>query len=75
MSEWISVKEQLPPLEEFVLVASNEWHGPRIVYFGERALEHDIDPYFMFSRPRLFLKVLDVATHWMPLPELPEEGV
>jgi hypothetical protein len=74
MSEWISVKERLPPLEEFVVVASNVWDGPRIVYFGERKLEHaNIDAYFMCSRPRLFLKVLDVATHWMPLPELPKE--
>lgn len=74
MSEWISVKDRLPPHEQFVVVASNIWRWPKIAYFGDRKLEHaNLDSYFMSSPLRVFFKDLDVVTHWMPLPELPKE--
>ncbi len=66
MGEWISVKERLPGFRQYVLVVSDDG-----IYTAEEMLTwedgpatiyiHDLGEYRPFS-------------HWLPLPELPEEG-
>ena len=61
MSEWISVKERLPDIETWVLVHcvnGKITSDLRIAPFGK----------FMIS------PVYGEVTHWMPLPEPPEEA-
>lgn len=61
MSEWISVKERLPSYGERVLVT--EGHG---VFEAFLSISHNWS--------RLGVDWVEGVTHWMPLPELPEEG-
>ena len=80
MSEWISVKDRLPEVvpeggSNYVLVALNGYVGSHIGYLdpfiGWRVLiftEMSARWQAETSSPRE-CKV----THWMPLPELPEE--
>lgn len=79
MSEWISVKERLPDLELeeilsedmdlfpcFAVVRNERVRGNRYVtkvwYNGEIFMDSDC------------FDVTCNVTHWMPLPEPPEEG-
>ncbi len=69
--EWISVKDKLPPENESVLVVV---HGYRrgfepISLVEISSYSHDFD--FIFDD--LPISRIDV-THWMPLPEPPEEA-
>ncbi len=89
MSEWISVKERLPNEEDDVLILIREiehygrHHEKRKVYYwqfvGWRVDEKWATTYchgFRYiddeneKEPRCEHEV----THWMPLPEPPEEG-
>ncbi len=65
MNKWISVKDELPPIETHIILYngdvifglySDDWHGKN---------------YFTTNFEQ-FLGVEDV-THWMPLPEPPNE--
>lgn len=56
MSEWISVKERLPPARDKVLVV-----GPK-----------GYDVGYQLSARRGWNALLDEYTHWMPLPPPPE---
>lgn len=58
---WISVRDELPPDEEEVLVCTMAKNGVRNIDKGYWAIDHFI------HRGR------SQVTHWMPLPELPEE--
>lgn len=74
MSEWISVKERLPALDQFVLVALNDWEEPIIAYLEENKLKHaNVESFFTWQSPMLFGIDWNTVTHWMPLPELPKE--
>ena len=59
--EWISVKDRLPPDQEEVLVCTLAKNGVRNIDKGYLAIDHFI------HRGR------SQVTHWMPLPEPPEE--
>lgn len=66
MSEWISVKSSIPPLDEMVIVFCG-WVDVAIRRMDERwpsalgfrCIDEDNDPFFHI-------------THWMPLPEPPK---
>jgi hypothetical protein len=59
--KWISVEEKLPPTSGLYLVVA-DWMG-----VIEKAEFDKNDKWHSFSSP------FD-PTHWMPLPELPENG-
>lgn len=59
--EWISVRDRIPPDQEEVLVCTLAKNGVQNIDKGYWAIDHFI------HRGR------SQVTHWMPLPELPEE--
>ena len=59
--QWISVKDRIPPDQEEVLVCTLSKNGVQNIDKGYWAIDHFI------HRGR------SQVTHWMPLPELPEE--
>ena len=59
--EWIPVTEKIPPDQEEVLVLTRSKNGVRNIDKGYWAIDHFIH------------RGLSAVTHWMPLPELPEE--
>lgn len=77
---WISVKDRLPKNEQEVLVISHGWGG-RLLYIGtykriesktswltgitSKASDWSLWGWSYLREPQV--------THWMPLPELPEE--
>lgn len=78
--QWISVKDRLPENEQEVLAISHGWGG-RLVYVGKykkiesetswltgitsKASDWSLWGWSYLREPQV--------THWMPLPELPEE--
>ena len=64
MSEWISVKDRLPDEGEAVLVFSSYWCSNSFV---ATLIRGEWKASSILSRP-------DLVTHWMPLPEPPEEN-
>ena len=61
---WISVKERLPKEFDQALVYDGDKHYPiGICHKGESGIWHSDMAYGM-----------GIITHWMPLPEPPEEG-
>ena len=69
MSEWIPVSKRLPEIEEKVLVTyklnSGQWVTPEI-----RFMFHKLGSP---NQGKLMWTVNDSATHWMPLPEPPND--
>lgn len=81
MSDWISVKDRLPDLYDFVLVFSDNKgsNEPRPM-----AIARNVNEYGVWD----MLGTLDLGayqdieynmdrydiTHWMPLPKLPQES-
>lgn len=67
--EWISVKDQLPKLDERILAASSDHitFGKFSMYFEESSprfnADDDCHGWFDFY-----------PTHWMSIPELPEDS-
>lgn len=61
MSNWISVKDRLPDTNEYVLVATRSKNGAQ-----------NIDKGYVIDGRWAHRGTAEV-THWMPLPELPEE--
>lgn len=59
--KWISVRDRIPPDQEEVLVCTLAKNGVQNIDKGYWAIDHFI------HRGR------SQVTHWMPLPELPEE--
>lgn len=74
MTEWISVKDRLPDDDQCVLVIDRDSHtnGPMnivsVIYNAECSLEYrwEIDHFCESS-------YAGDVTHWMPLPEPPNE--
>jgi hypothetical protein len=62
VSDWISVKQELPQDGTNVLVFTNYWSSYPFVAYIERGEWHG---HRILSRP-------DAVTHWMPLPAPPE---
>ena len=59
--QWISVRDRIPPDQEEVLVCTLAKNGVQNIDKGYWSIDHFI------HRGR------SQVTHWMPLPELPEE--
>ena len=71
MSEWISVKERLPEDGAIVLFATK--NNPA-VYRGKYCCEGIAGAQYFTTRiGRSNSGGTYSATHWMPLPEMPEE--
>jgi hypothetical protein len=71
MNKWISVKDKLPEVDELVLLYNND-EG---VFRGYRGNEHPTHIYWACSPTGSYAgdgSVHDI-THWMPLPEGPNE--
>lgn len=68
MSEWISVKNAMPPINTWCAVLSNSFNPPArdIALF----LDYSEGYYFCIGRD---IKQTWRPTHWMPLPEAPKE--
>ena len=83
MSEWISVKDRLPEDDSTVLVVAIAEFAARITFGMYRRVvkifddDEDaweiLDPIHNLSWSWASNQNAEV-THWMPLPELPEEG-
>ena len=70
---WISVNERLPEPNVSVLICNVEGHS---IDEMEPAVAHfDGDTFIGLSRVDYDNYWIEEATHWMPLPELPEEKV
>ena len=67
MSNWISVKEELPPLRQTVLLLRTIGRVQRMIvgYYFKENFWYDIDD--------LWDKPLMNITHWMLLPKLPKQ--
>ena len=65
MSEWISVKDALPPPNADRVLVALDWYGRRVC--GER----DTDRIGIHGE---WVRWGRSVTHWMPLPEPPKEG-
>lgn len=82
LGEWISVKDRMPDDEQEVLVIAHGWDG-RLVYVGShkrveaqkswltgitnKSSEWSLWGWSYLKEP--------MVTHWMPLPEPPQEDV
>jgi len=55
--EWISMKEQRPPMNEVVLIFEQDYSGAGGIYKVNTK----------------YLRITDRVTHWMPLPPPPKE--
>lgn len=74
MKEWISVKDRLPPYEKTVLVYYKDPYArfpdkDSWVYTGYLDLCNDKPKWDVED---MFDVVQELVTHWMPLPEMPE---
>jgi hypothetical protein len=89
MSKWISVKDRLPSEEEdvIVLVREIEHYGKhkekREVYHwiftgwfidGEWATNYCHGHRYIEDENKKYPDCVHTVTHWMPLPQPPEEG-
>lgn len=64
MPEWISVKERLPDASTYVVVCASDGYTQRVTTcrFAQT--------HFILTGRVAYWRI----THWMPIPELPEEG-
>lgn len=65
MSEWISLKDRIPPAGEFVLIYTPVKNDHLI----EIAC---LDLFRGFINPSMGFGTFKNVTHWMPLPEAPK---
>lgn len=73
MMEWISMRERLPELYDWVLVSAKDY--PEVPAFIATAYRNKTTKdenwyWWWFGYPSEIGKV----THWMPLPKPPEDG-
>lgn len=75
MSEWISVKDRLPGRYETVLIAISTVNGygdpAKLVTIG--GYDHSEKRWEQYTSTDRQLCQGETVTHWMPLPEPPEE--
>lgn len=64
---WIPVEERLPDIDEEVLVCTNEGLYKVAQYSGA-------DKFWTLELNQMVWGMVAGVTHWMPLPEPPEEG-
>lgn len=66
MSEWISVKDRLPKPGERILLSSKK-------FVGEGWINGTLNKFFRYDGIEWSKIFIENITHWMPLPEPPEE--
>lgn len=59
MTEWIKVTDRLPELDD-------DGYSETVVVYGHKTIS------FNFLKDNKWVTPMDI-THWMPLPDLPEE--
>lgn len=64
MSEWISVEDRLPTIDEFVLL---------LVYWPKTS-SHAIGYLHIDGNYRIGRHIIEDVTHWQPLPPPPENN-
>ena len=70
LRKWIPVSEQLPPIDEDVLVFA---YGNMIrVWMLERQYPYSADVYWECEDG--YWEDVSAVTHWMPLPNKPKDG-
>lgn len=62
---WISVKDEMPPYDESVLVFCEGYTEPEICQMGQ-----EYDQIVFYNEEGCVIN--DRVTHWMPLPVMPE---
>lgn len=67
MSEWISVKDKMPPRDTDVLVFI--WGGCSVGRFDKGP--DGLETRWEFEDYYLYKDEMNAVTHWMPLPEPP----
>ena len=76
MSEWISVKDRMPGRYETVLIAISTVNGygdpAKLVTIG--GYDHSRKRWEQYTSTDRQLCQGETVTHWMPLPEPPEDG-
>ena len=75
MSEWISVNDGIPEIppdkiaEGYVQIQVIVWYDK-----GRQCAWFQVDTKEFYDQPGWFGTEVGGVTHWMPLPEPPEEG-
>lgn len=70
MTKWISVKDRLPDDHQLVLAIPNNIACPAVLRFeAGSGLKED---GYLFMWPDMKAQVINIS-HWMPLPEIPNE--
>lgn len=80
-SRWVSVKDRLPDRDGQYLVCLNQTHL-MVVSFAKKLEEVDCEVFAGRDEPGWFewdtewcgFYEITMVTHWMQIPELPEEG-
>lgn len=73
--EWISIKDRLPPYEEWVLLycINEEQFPPDPQIFVGRSGQYGEEDEYQSAHGDGYVRSGTIITHWMPLPEPPEE--
>jgi len=69
--KWISVKDRLPRINEYVLIAAPSGYGGTPYRYSEAKYDPDYKGWTDCASDRITDSGEDV-THWMPLFELPK---
>jgi Protein of unknown function (DUF551) len=70
VSKWISVKDAIPPAMETVILCHD---CEVIVGWNESVFQQEDPSYCTWEEPRQGFIENEKVTHWMPLPDLPED--
>lgn len=74
MTEWISVKDRLPPLNEWILVFCDSSYSEKKIHVGK--MEIDGNTCEIGYNPKDYYgNWIAIFSHWMPLPEAPKEEI
>ncbi len=74
MSEWIRVEDRMPPDGEWVIVAAKDSAGKKFVECDIRWCSEDQEWQYFDGSDGWVGSFHDEVTHWMPIPEPPEES-
>ena len=72
--KWISITEQMPKIETFVLVARPAYKGMSVTVATYKESDHGGLIWVETNEDMENLFFLKDVTHWMPLPLPPEAG-
>jgi hypothetical protein len=68
-TEWISVKDKLPEVNQFTLIT---WAGAKVPLIGCFKGKRDDNNAWLGSDSDFWIASDSEVTHWMPLPPSPE---